>query len=95
MATKIYKGQSVTLSTSEVEYELAGDVQFPLTTVFIRLISGTVSATVAANNRAPILDPTYTSFSTADTNLPPMDMQPQLSTLRMKCASAGVVHVTW
>lgn len=95
MATKIYKGQSVTLSTSEVAYELAGDINFPLTTVILRLISGTVQATVAPTNAAPILDGTYTTFSTADLNLPLMDMAPGSSTLRMRCASAGVVHVTW
>lgn len=48
MATKIKKGQAVTLSTSETAYELDGDVNWPTTT-----------------------------------------------TLRMKCASAGVVNVSW
>ena len=94
MATKILKGQSITLSTSEVAYELGGDVDFPLTTINILLVSGTLQFTVAPTNRAPILDETYATYSTAGDKIL-ADMQPQNSTLRMKCASAGVVIVNW
>jgi len=65
MATKIYKGQAITLSTSEVAYELAGDVTFPTTTVNILLVSGTLQVTAAPTSTAPILDVTYATYSTA------------------------------
>lgn len=94
MATKIYKGQDVTLSTTEVAYELGGDVGFPLTTLNIVLTSGTLQFTVAPKNAAPILDNTYTTYSTAGDRIL-ADMSPGVSTLRMKCASAGVVKVSW
>jgi len=94
MATKIYKGQAITLSTEEVAYELAGDVATPLTTVNILLVSGTCQVTAAPTNEDPIIDVTYATYSTAGDKIL-LDMAPQTSTLRMKCASAGVVNVFW
>jgi len=94
MATKIYKGQAITLSTSEVAYELAGDVALPLTTVNILLVSGTLQVTAATASTAPILDATYATYSTAGDKII-LDMAPQKSTLRMKCASAGIVNIFW
>lgn len=94
MATKIYKGQDVTLSTSEVAYELAGDVEFPITTITLVLVSGTLQYTVAATNADPILDVTYPTNSTAAEKFI-VTLEPGHSTLRMKCASAGVVKVSW
>jgi hypothetical protein len=94
MATKIYKGQDVTLSTTEVAYELAGDVGYPLTTVNLVLVSGTAQVTVAPVSQAPVLDASYGTYSTAGDKIL-IDMQAGLSTLRMKCASAGVVKVNW
>lgn len=93
MATQIRKGQSVTLSTSEVEYELAGDCA-PMTDVLLLLVSGTLQVTVAPAGQAPVLNVNYTTYSTAGDKVI-VSMKPGLSTLRMKCASAGVVSVTW
>lgn len=93
-ATRIFKGQAITLSTTEISYELAGDCDPSMTTINIVLVSGTVQATVAATDRAPILDPTYATYSTAGDKIL-MDMKPGLSTLRMKCVSTGVVNVYW
>lgn len=94
MATKILKGQAINLSTSEVAYELGGDADYPLTTVTILLVSGTLQYTVASANAAPILDNTYATYSTAGDKII-FDMSRSLSTLRMRCASAGVVNVNW
>jgi hypothetical protein len=90
----IKKGQAVTLSTSEVVYELSGDFNPTLTTLTIVLVSGTLQYTVAPSSAAPILDATYATYSTAGDKIL-VDMQPGSSTLRMKCASAGVVNVSW
>lgn len=94
MATKIYKGQAIELSTTEVAYELGGDVNSHLTTITMVLVSGTLQYTVAPANQAPVLDGTYATYSTAGDKII-VDMTPQLSTLRMKCASAGVVNISW
>ena len=94
MATKIYKGVDVTLSTSEVAYELAGSFDKPTTTLTIVLKSGTMQQTVADASVAPILDSTYETFSTAGDKVI-TSMSPGADTLRMRCASAGVVIVNW
>lgn len=94
MATKIFKGQAITLSTTEVAYELGGDVNAFLTTVTMVLVSGTVQYTVVPTKQDPVLDATYATYSTAGDKII-FDMQPESSTLRMRCASAGVVNVSW
>jgi len=95
MATKIKKGQSITLSTTETAYELDGDCAFPLTTVNILLISGTLQFTVVPGiSETPVINATYATYSTANEKIL-VDMKPQGSTLRMRCASAGVVNVSW
>jgi hypothetical protein len=94
MATQIRKGQSITLSTSEVAYELAGDTSL-ITDVLIVLVSGTLQVTAQpGRSETPVLNSTYTTYSTAGDKII-VSMQPGSSTLRMKCASAGVVSVTW
>jgi len=95
MATKIKKGQAITLSTSETAYELDGDCSWPLTTVTILLVSGTLQYTVVTGSGStPVIDATYATYSTAGDRIL-VDIQPQHSTLRMKCASAGVVNISW
>lgn len=95
MATKIKKGQAITLSTVETAYELDGDITWPITTVNITLVSGTLQYTVVPGiSETPVMDATYATYSTAADKIL-VDIQPQHSTLRMKCASAGVVNVSW
>lgn len=94
MATKIFKGQAITLSTTEVAYELGGDIGYPLTTVNLVLVSGTLQVTAAPVSQAPVLDETYATYSTAGDKIL-IDIKAELTTLRMKCASAGVVNVSW
>lgn len=93
MAT-MKKGQEITLSTTEVAYELTGATSYPVTTLTILLVSGTMQYTVAPSTAAPILDSTYATYSTAGDKVL-VDMQPGSSTLRLRCASAGVVRVSW
>ena len=96
MATVIRNGQTITLSTSEVAYELSVTSDRPSdgpVVLAITLVSGTCQATVAPTSAAPILDSTYSTWSTAgDKFLLTISGN---STLRMKCASAGVVNVNW
>lgn len=95
MATKIFKGQAITLSTTEVAYELGGDVDADLTTVTLLLVSGTLQyTTVAGVSETPVLNNTYATYSTAGDKII-LTISPGSSTLRMKCASAGVVNVSW
>lgn len=94
MATKIYKGQAITLSTSEVAYEIDGDYAEGLATLTLLLVSGTLQYTVAPVKTPPILDNTYATYSTAGDKII-VSLSPGQSTLRMKCASAGVVNVSW
>jgi len=92
--TKIKKGYAVTLSTSETDYELDGSVS-DLTTVTILLVSGTLSYGVGPTpSEVPIMDANYASYSTAGDKII-VTIAPQRETLRMKCASAGVVNVSW
>ena len=93
MATKIYNGQAITLSTSEVAYDLGSDTT-QIVTLALTLASGTCQATVAPILRAPILDATYATWSTAGDKFL-LTIDNGVSTLRMKCASAGVVNVNW
>lgn len=97
MATVIRNGQVVNLSTSEVAYELSITSDRTATgpvTLAITLVSGTCQATVAPAARAPIIDATYASWSTAGDKIL-LTIDPGVSTLRMRCASAGVVNVNW
>ena len=94
MATKIYKGQLVNLSTTEVAYELGGDVEYPLAYITLVLVSGTLQYTAAPVSQAPVLDSSYATYSTVGDKII-VTMKPELSTLRMKCDSAGVVNVSW
>lgn len=83
----------MTLSTSEVTYFLDG-ARRDFEEVLILLVSGTVSATTAdGSSEVPVMDATYASYSTAGDKII-LTVGPN-STLRMKCASAGVVTVTW
>lgn len=92
--TKIKRGQAVTLSTSETDYELDGAVQ-AFTTVTLLLVSGTLSYGVGPTpSETPIMDATYASYTTAGDKII-VTIAPQTETLRMKCASAGVVNVSW
>ena len=92
--TKIKRGQAVTLSTSETDYELDGAVS-PITTVTLLLVSGTLSYGVGPTpSETPIMDATYATYSTAGDKII-VSIAPQRESLRMKCASAGVVNVSW
>jgi hypothetical protein len=94
--TKIKKGQAITLSTAETDYELDGSIEpSSLTTVTILLVSGTLSYTVGPTpSEVPIMDATYATYSTAGDKIV-VSLRPGLETLRMKCASAGVVNISW
>lgn len=91
---QIKKGEAVTLSTTEEAYDLTGDLEMPVTTVTLLLVSGTLQYGVAPRNVAPILDNTFATYSTAGDKII-LTMQPGMSTLRMRCVSAGVVNVSW
>lgn len=93
MATQIKNGQFVTLSATEVAYEIVGFQEKPLVLTFT-LVSGTAQVTTAAVAAAPVLDTTYATWSTAGDKWV-ISINPATSTLRMKCASAGVVNVFW
>lgn len=94
MATKIKKGQFVTLSTTEGVYELDGDTDPVLTTVTIVLVSGTLQFTVTSGpSEIAVLNPTYSTYSTAAEKI--VVSMSGTSKLRMKCASAGVVNISW
>lgn len=91
--TKIKQGYAVTLSTTEKAYELDGDV-LPQTTVTLTLVSGTLSYGVGDMGEVPIMDANYASYSTAGDKII-VTLSPKTRTLRMKCASSGVVNVGW
>lgn len=92
--TKIKRGYAVTLSTSETDYELDGAVQ-AYTTVTLVLVSGTLSFGVGPTpSEVPIMDANYATYSTAGDKII-VTIAPGTETLRMKCASAGVVNVSW
>lgn len=92
--TKIKQGQAITLSTTETDYELDGPTQ-PFTTVTLLLVSGTLSYTTGPTpSETPIMDATYATYSTAGDKIL-VSVAPGVSSLRMKCASAGVVNVSW
>lgn len=93
--TKIKRGYAVTLNTAETDYELDGAVT-PITTVTLVLVSGTLSFGVGPTpSEVPIMDATnYATYSTAGDKII-VSIAPQLESLRMKCASAGVVNVSW
>jgi hypothetical protein len=91
---QIKNGQFITLTTSEVAYSIVGDSNSDIETLAITLVSGTCQATVAPTTAAPILDNTYTTWSTAGDKII-LSLDPGLSTLRVKCASAGVINVNW
>ena len=91
--TKIKQGYAVTLSTSEKAYELDGDV-LPQTTVALTLVSGTLQYGVGDSGEVPIIDSNYATYSTAGDKII-VTLSPKTRTLRMKCASAGVVNVSW
>lgn len=94
MATKIYNGQAITLSTTETSYEISGDHVGPETVLTFVLISGTCQATITGIKENPVLDSSYATWSTAGDRWL-MTISPGTSNLRMKCASSGVVNINW
>lgn len=90
---QIKSGQFITLSTTEAAYELVGDHK-SIETLAITLVSGSCQAGVANKDAAPILDSTYTTWSTAGDKYF-LTIATALGTLRVKTASAGVINVNW
>jgi len=89
---QIKNGQNITLSTSEAAYEIVGDRK-GLETLAITLVSGSCQATIADRNANPIIDSTYTTWSTAGDKF--LLSIGATGTLRVKTASAGVINVNW
>lgn len=89
---QIKNGQFITLTTTEQAFELVGDRKDP-ETLAITLVSGTCQATVASRAGAPVLDATYTTWSTAGDKI--LHTIGGTSVLRVRCASAGVINVNW
>lgn len=93
MAT-VKQGQFITLSTTETPYDLVGDFDTPVVVVSLTLVSGTMQYAVEPRKAAPVIDNTYATYSTAGDKIL-VSVDPIKSTLRLRCASAGVVNISW
>lgn len=91
---EIKQGQFITLSTTETGYDLVGDFDTPVVPVLLTLVSGTMQVANAARDSSPVIDPTYSTYSTAGDKVI-ISINPIKNQLRGKTASAGVVNVSW
>lgn len=91
---QIKQGQSITLTTTEVPYDLVGDFDSPVVVVTLLLVSGTMQYAVEPRSVPPVIDNTYATYSTAGDKVI-VSVDPIKSTLRLKCAAAGVVNISW
>lgn len=91
---EIKQGQFITLSTTETGYDLVGDFDAPVVVITLTLVSGTMQVANAARTSSPVIDGTYSTYSTAGDKVI-MSINPVKNQLRGKTASAGVVNISW
>lgn len=67
MTTNLVKnGQSFTSTTTEQEIEIVSPYEDPVQVLTIILVSGSVQLAVGVKGGSPVIDATYTTFSTAN-----------------------------